>query len=128
MTPVTSLTSHKEQLSDAKRCIQELEDTQQHLVYMNQGLQSQLQLSSKIITQLQGQLHAKETKKGSSVCAKMVGVRILTAGEGRQEIGELCQEAHQKEQCQAECHSPDPYPDHLGLSYDVDYPSYFFED
>ena len=26
------------------------------------------------------------------------------------------------------CHSPDPYPDHLGFSYNVDYPSYFFED
>ena len=26
------------------------------------------------------------------------------------------------------CHSPDPYPDYLGFSYDADYPSYFFED
>jgi hypothetical protein len=63
-TPVTSFNSPEEQLLDAKRCIQELEDTQHHLIYMNQGLQSQLQLSSKIITQLQGQLHAKETKRG----------------------------------------------------------------
>ena len=26
------------------------------------------------------------------------------------------------------CHSPDPYPDYLGFSYNADYPSYFFED
>ena len=26
------------------------------------------------------------------------------------------------------CHDPDPYPDYLGFSYDVDYPPDFFED
>jgi hypothetical protein len=102
MTPATSFKSPEEQLLDAKRRIQELEDTQRHLIYMNQGLQSQLQLSGKIITQLQGQLHAKETKKGSSVRARTSGARVLTAEEGREEIEQLHQEAHQKEQCQAE--------------------------
>jgi len=102
MTPVDSFKSPEEQLKDAKERIQQLEDTQQHLVYMNQGLESQLQLSGKIITQLQGQLHAKETKKGSSVRARTVGVRVLTSEEGRQEMEELHEEARQKEQRQAE--------------------------
>jgi uncharacterized coiled-coil protein SlyX len=85
-----------------KRRIQDLEDTQEHQTYVIQGLESQCHLAGKVITQLQGQLHAKEAKKGSSARAKTVGARVLTSEEGRQELEQLRAEARQKEQRQAE--------------------------
>jgi hypothetical protein len=90
--------SPEEQLKAAKRRIQELEDTQEHLIYMNQGLEPQCHLAGKVITQLQRQIHAKEAKTGKSVCAKTVRARVLTSKEGCQEMELIRAEIHQKEQ------------------------------
>ena len=87
--------SSEEQL---KRRIKDLEDTLEHKNYVIQGLELQCHLSGKVITQLQGQLHVKEAKKGTSACTKPICVRVLTSEEGRQELEQLCMEACQKEQ------------------------------
>ena len=91
--------SSEEQL---KRHIKDLEDTLEHKNYVIQGLESQCHLSGKVITQLQGQLHTKEAKKGTSAHTKPIGARVLTSEEGCQELEQLRMEAHQKEQQQAE--------------------------
>ncbi|KAF8467489.1 hypothetical protein DFH94DRAFT_296996 [Russula ochroleuca] len=55
-----------------------------------------------VVTRLQNQLQAKEKRRGTHTKRTQVEARVLTSEEGRLELQQLREEAHLKEQRQAE--------------------------
>jgi hypothetical protein len=92
-----------EQLTESERWVQELQAQLEAAQAETDTLWTHCYFASGVISCQQKQLYSREAKKQGSGCAKKINVeaRVLTSEEGHQELQQLHEDAHMKEQhCQ----------------------------